>query len=179
MDRSKFGHRVLRGKVVMRCLLNSLPQVTCVLLWTLFASSLWATVLSLRVGWEKSQLKAEVWYAMWRGSLLWTQARYSNDLIHLLQPSLLPWAEGQTRPEQNDETVLSEWSTTEAAAAAMFFCDIVFVVCNDRAERCFFPVTVCTRKTTELPDMTDVYVSLTSGLFRLMSSRGRSCLALL
>lgn len=113
MDRSKSGHRVLRGKVVMRCLLNSLPQVTCVLLWTLFASSFWAAVLSLHVEWEKSQLKAEVCYAMWRGSLLWTLACYSNDLIHLLQPSLLPRAEGQTRPEQNDETALSEWSTTE------------------------------------------------------------------
>lgn len=123
----------------MRCLLNSLPQVTCVLLWTLFASSFWAAVLSLHVGWEKSQLKAEVCYAMWRGSLLWTLACHSNDLIHLLQPSLSPRAEGRTRPEQNDETALSEWSTSEAAAvAAMFFCDILFVVCNDRAEGCFF-----------------------------------------
>lgn len=65
LGRSKFGGSTLPGKVALCFLLNFLARLKrASLCETLFALSFCAAVLSLHVGWERSQLKAKLCYPM-------------------------------------------------------------------------------------------------------------------
>lgn len=155
--------------------------------WTLFASSFGAAVLSPRGGWERSRLKAKLRCAMWRGSLLWTPACCSNDLVHLLQPSLFCHEPRAKRArEQRDETALSNQPQRQKRQHQRCFCVVHFFLLHSvahRTERCFFLsfffkhyhalARSKTKQTSKWPEMTCVF--LTSGLLWLMRSGSTSC----
>lgn len=137
----------------MHCLLKFLPQVTCV---PLCEHSLpWVCVPPCYVCMLDGRVRS--WRlnsaTQWRGSLFWATACCSNDLIHLQQLR----AEGQTRPEQHDETTLSEQAATEALSF-IFSCKLWQ---TEQRDAVFFTATALTRKITESPEMTEVYVFLT------------------
>ena len=74
----------------------------CVSVRSLFALSFCGAVLSQHVGWERSQLKAKLCSLCEEAACCGLRC-CSNELFHLLQPSLCcQGAEGQTTPEQHD-----------------------------------------------------------------------------
>lgn len=137
--------RARRGKVVMRHSFNFPPSSSSApaSVWTLFASSFGAAVLSRRGGWERSRLKAKLRCAVRRGSLLWTPARRSNDLVHLPRPSLFCHELRAKRArEQRDETALSNQPQGPERRHQRCFCAVRFFFFllrseTHRTERCF------------------------------------------
>lgn len=155
--------------------------------WTLFASSFGSAVLTLRGGWERSRLKAKLRCAMWRGSLLWTPACCSNDLVHLLQPSLFCHELRAKRArEQRDETALSNQPQRQERQRQHCFCVVHFFIawCGTQDREMFFFLFLFfthyralarknSKQTSKRPEMTCVF--LTSGLLWLMRSGSTSC----
>ena len=89
MEASFWRRRVARRRCYALVVKLSNSSNVLASAWALLAFSFFCSaVLSLSVRWERSQLKAKLRYAIWRGRSLRTLAFFSNDPIHLLHLSL-------------------------------------------------------------------------------------------